>query len=129
MSDSDLRQALLGTWRLISLKDEVAGTVVKPFGGNPLGYLVYAPDDHVFVQFATRAPRNWPGSRVLELPPPQQRNALGFIAYCGTFQAHDGQVVHHQEFGVLPWMSGSVQPRALALDGDRLILGARLRTV
>jgi len=41
MSDQDLRQALLGTWRLISCQEGVDGTLVDPFGDDPLGYLVY----------------------------------------------------------------------------------------
>ena len=41
MSDQDLRQALLGTWRLISCQEGVDGTLVKPFGDDPQGYLVY----------------------------------------------------------------------------------------
>ena len=85
MSDSDLRQALLGTWRLVDLQAVVDGTLVKPLGDHPLGYLVYTPDDHMFVQFATRAERTWPGPEILELSNAAVRDALGFAAYCGTF--------------------------------------------
>src|SRR5262245_43887222 len=78
------------------------GTPFKPDGDNPVGYLVYTPDGHVFAQFATSGERNWPGPEVLTLPPYQRMAALGFIAYCGTFDIGDGQVVHHREFGVFP---------------------------
>jgi hypothetical protein len=122
MSDSDLRQALLGTWRLVSNQFDVDATVVRPFGDNPQGYLVYTADNYFCVQMATRDERGWPGPEMLELPPVQRFVALGFQAYCGTFDIHDGQVFHHSEFGVLPSMSGNVQPRSVALDGDRLIL-------
>jgi hypothetical protein len=47
---------------------------------------------------------------------------MGFIAYCGTFEVRDGQVVHHIEFGNLESHSGRVFPRSVVLDGDRLIL-------
>jgi hypothetical protein len=40
MSDSDLRQALLGTWRLINFQLEVDGTLINPMGDNPQGYPV-----------------------------------------------------------------------------------------
>jgi hypothetical protein len=120
VSDSDLRQTLLGTWRLISWQ---VGTL-KPLGDDPQGYLVYTPDDHMFVQIATRAPREWSGPEVLELSGPQLVAATGFLAYCGTFAVHDGQVLHQREFGVFPYISGTVEPRSVvALDGDRLILG------
>jgi hypothetical protein len=80
MSDSELREALLGTWRLISLQEAANGALVKPFGDNPRGYIVYTPDGHVFAHF-------------------EPRMHTRFGGYCGTFEVHDGQAVHHVEFG------------------------------
>jgi hypothetical protein len=57
VSDSDLRQALIGTWQLISYQIVVDGTLANVLGDDPQGYLVYTPDEHVFVQMATRAER------------------------------------------------------------------------
>jgi hypothetical protein len=54
---------------------------------------------------------------------PQALAALGFFAYCGTFEIRDGQAIHHREFGVFPSMTGNVETRSVELDGDRLILG------
>src|SRR5579871_3790666 len=54
LSDSDLRQELIGTWRLISFHLDVDGTLTVPLGDAPQGYLVYTPDGHVFVQTAAR---------------------------------------------------------------------------
>jgi hypothetical protein len=126
MSDSDLRQALLGTWRLISYQVDVDGTLVDAFGDNPQGYLVYTPDGHMLAQWGTRGERSWPpGPKVLESPQPLRD--LGFGAYCGTFELRSGQVVHNREFGILPSMSGSIEPRSMKLDGDRLILGSSSR--
>jgi hypothetical protein len=50
--------------------------------------------------------------------------ALGFFAYSGTFEVRDSQPVHHVEFAVLPGWNGRVVPRAVVLDGDRLMLGS-----
>jgi hypothetical protein len=66
VSDSDLRQALPSTWRLINVEFHLDGAIVEPLGDNPQGYLVYTPDNHVFVQFATRADREWCGPEVFE---------------------------------------------------------------
>jgi hypothetical protein len=113
MSDSDLRQALIGTWRLVR----------HPLADNPQGYLVYTSDGHVFVQFVIRAERNWPGPEVLELTRDRDRlAALGYSAYCGTFEIRDGQAIHRREFGVFPSMTGNVETRSVELNGDRLIL-------
>jgi hypothetical protein len=72
MSDSELRQALVGTWRLVSVQATAEGTVVKPFSDNPRGYLVYTADGHVVLHIATRAERSWLGPEVLELSSSQQ---------------------------------------------------------
>lgn len=57
MSDSEFRRSLLGIWRLVSDHEDVGGTLVKPYGDNPQGYLVYTPDGHGFVQLITMAER------------------------------------------------------------------------
>ena len=123
VSDSDLCEALLGTWRLTSYEMDVNGARLKPFGDSPQGYLVYTTDDHVFLQIATRAARVWPGPEFLGLPTAQRMAAVGVWVYCGRFEVADGQVVHKREFGILPTMSGNIEPRSVALESDRLTLG------
>jgi hypothetical protein len=118
MSDADLREALLGTWRLIR----------HPFWGeNPQGYLAYTPDGYVFVQTATRERRELFGPSAhgpVLLDTTEASTALGFTGYCGTFEVRDGQVIHRMEFNYLrPSLNGSVEPRSVTLDGDRLVLG------
>jgi hypothetical protein len=44
--------------------------------------------------------------------------AVGVWVYCGTFEVGDGQVVHKREFGILPSMSGNIEPRSVTLDSD-----------
>jgi hypothetical protein len=127
VSDSDLRQALLGTWRLVRIQDDPESTPIVSTGDGLQGYLVYTPDEHVFVQFATRAERSWPAPEVFEawsrgavLPLP--RDVLGFVAYCGRYEVRDGQVVHHIEFGNLSAHAGRAATRSVVLDGDRLLI-------
>jgi hypothetical protein len=69
------------------------------------------------------AERDWPGPEILQMTITQALVALGFFAYCGTFEAQDGQVIHRREFGVFPSMSGNVETRSVVLDADRLVLG------
>ena len=126
MSDSDLRQALLGTWRLVSLQHDVGGTLSKPFGDNPQGYLVYTPDGHVFVNFAARERRELFGPSAAGpalLQTTEADTPLGYGGYCGTFEVRDGQAIHHVEFHVVPRHNGRVEARTVVLDGDPLILG------
>jgi hypothetical protein len=110
------------------LQSEVDGTVVKPFGDNPHGYLVYTPDGHVFVQIAARERAVL--LRSGQLPPTllettEAGTALAFLAYCGTFEVLGDQVIHHKEFDIRPNQDGSAEARSVELAGDRLILGFR----
>jgi hypothetical protein len=126
MSDSDLRGALLGIWRLISCQENADGKLVKPFGDNPQGYLVYTPDGHVVVQWAARERQELFAASahgVVLLETTQANTAVGFFGYCGTFEVRDGGVVHHIEIGILTQMTGQSSFRTVVLDGDRLILG------
>jgi hypothetical protein len=139
MSDEDLRQALLGTWRLISFQEDVDGALVEVFGDNPQGYLAYMPDGHVFVQVGARerpelvgppatvvrsdaglTARRVHGPALLKTT--EANTALGFSAYSGTFEVRSGQVVHHIEFHLAPAMDGRSETRSVVLEGDRLIL-------
>jgi hypothetical protein len=122
-SDSDLRQTLLGTWRLSSFQLDLDGIATYPLGDAPQGYLVYTSDGHVLVQFATNADRKWPGPEVLEMTGGRVYSALGFFAYSGTFEVRDSQAIHHVESAILPSWNGRVAPLAVALDGNRLMLG------
>jgi hypothetical protein len=101
---------------------DVDGTPVRPLGDEPLDYLVYTTDGYVFYTSAIRGERVWPGPEVLEMPPHQRVKAIGFAAYCRTFEVRDGQVLHHREFGVSPRMSRTTERRSVTLDGDRLVL-------
>jgi hypothetical protein len=124
-----LREALLGTWRLVNCQETVNGTLVKPIGDSPQGYLVYTPDWHVFLQFVATerldlfGPSAGPPQVAVLRETTEANTPLGFTFYSGTFEVRDGQVVHHMEFGMLTNMTGRVESRAVALDGDRLTLG------
>jgi hypothetical protein len=124
--DSELREALLGTWRLVSVQDDADGTIVKPFGDDPVGYLIYTSDDHVVVQYAARERgelfrQSAHGPVLLETA--EASSPLGFRCYCGTFEVRDGQVIHHTEFDLLPRLNHRVEARSALLDGDRLTVG------
>jgi Lipocalin-like domain len=131
MSDSELRQALLGTWRLVSFQVERDGAVAKSMGDNPPGYLAYTPEGYVHVNFVAReraelfGPSADRGPVLLETT--EANTPLGVVGYSGTFEVRDGQVVHHAQFHVKPRLNGRVDPLLPVLDGDLLTLrGQRL---
>jgi hypothetical protein len=105
----------------------VDGKIVKHWGENSQGYLVYTPDGHVVVQFDARDRPALFVSRIGRGPvlaeTTEADTALDFAGYCGTFEVRDSQLIHNCEFHVAPGWDGRAEARAFALDGDRLTLG------
>jgi hypothetical protein len=115
---------LVGTWRLVSfdVRDE-EGRVTHPLGRDVVGFIAYAPDGHMAVQFG-RADRaylavgDWAGATPAEIA----TAARDYFAYCGTYELRDGEVVHRVELSLMPnWIGGELV-RLVAFDVERLTL-------
>jgi hypothetical protein len=127
VSDSELRQALLGTWRIVSCQANVDGKIIKPWGDNSPGYLVYTQDGHVFVQMADPERRDllhWTPARGPLLREAAEADAaLGAMNYWGTFDILDGQqVIHHVEWHSVVASIADDNLRSVTLNGDQLTL-------
>jgi hypothetical protein len=125
--DDRIAAALVGAWRLVSWTIEypASGRVTQPFGAVPEGLLVYSADGHM------SAAMQRPGRARLSRADP---NAVGdsekaaafagYLQYSGTWSVADGNVVHAVELAMNPNLIGTRQVRHVALEGDRLELGA-----
>lgn len=127
--DDDVRiaAALVGTWRLESWTIEypASGRVTQPFGAVPDGLLMYSSDGHM------SATLQRPGrARLSRADPNAVSDAekaaafAGYLQYAGTWSVADGHVVHEVELAMNPNLIGTRLVRHVALDGDRLELGA-----
>jgi hypothetical protein len=115
---------LVGTWRLVSfeMRDE-HGRVTYPLGRDALGFITYAPDGHMAVQFgradrARLAVGDWAGATPAEIA----AAARDYLAYCGTYELRDGEVVHRVELSLMPNWIGAELVRLVAFDGERVSL-------
>jgi hypothetical protein len=124
LTSSDVRQRLIGSWRLVSYEtDESGGRRGRPYG-DAVGRLSYDERGNMTGQVMR------PNRARVEIgdgSAQQVRAAyIGYIAYFGTYDvAPDGRsVVHHVEGSLNPSWVGGTQRRALRFDGDRLILTA-----
>lgn len=102
---------LTGAWRLVAMETrDAAGRVSHPYGERPAGYVIYSPEGYVcFNIMRGEGPRG----------------AADYFAYCGRYEVRGATVFHHVEVSPFPDLIGETVERAVALDGDRLILSGR----
>jgi len=125
--DARIAAALVGAWRLESWTIEYpsTGRVTQPFGSAPEGLLLYSADSHMSA--AIQRPGR---ARLSRADPHAVSDAekaaafAGYLHYSGTWRVADGHVVHAVELAMNPNLIGTRQVRHVALDGDRLELGA-----
>ena len=112
--------AVPGAWKLLSLarEDVVSGEIIRPWGENPSGYLMYLPDGHMSAVLTAEG-------RKAAAPTDEKQAALlysNMAAYAGTYTLQGDTVVHHVEVAWLPGWVGSDQPRQAKLEGDTLTI-------
>lgn len=115
-----------GTWMLVSSEIKLAdGTMVHPYGENPIGMLIYDKSGHMSAQvmnpdrplFVSGDPRNG--------TPEEVKAAFdGYIGYFGNYEVdeQEGSVTHHVLGCHVPNWVGQNQRRLFAFSGNRLTL-------
>lgn len=122
-----VRDALVGSWRLVSYETrDPANRVGRPYGAA-VGRLTY--DDRGQMSGQVMRPDR---ARVeIGVGNAQSVRAayIGYIAYFGSYEVSpDGtSVVHRVEGALNPEWVGGEQVRKLRFDGDRLVLSADVR--
>jgi hypothetical protein len=118
------REVLVGAWRLVAWKNQVADGHL-PDGDRHPRYLLYTADRR-FSVLVSRAGR--PGFAAGDLlggtTQERARAVEGVVAYAGRYTFHGDRVVHHVELSLFPNWVGSDQERSVELAGDRLTLSA-----
>jgi hypothetical protein len=119
------RDALIGTWKLVSSTDTTEkGATRDTFGQNPTGFLTYTADGRVMaiISHGGRKPLSTPD--YIAAPAEERAAAFAtFTAYAGTFTLDGNRVIHHVQISSLQNRVDTDLVRTLLkLDGDQLIL-------
>ena len=113
---------LVGTWRLVSYTDTVAGeTPIHAYGADPIGLFIFTADGHASISIM----RNPPDMEAPTTDPDPQACIPGwFCAYFGTYDVDYGAStwVTHVRGGNIPAYLGTDQRRHFSLHGDRLVI-------
>jgi Lipocalin-like domain len=120
MSLPNIRERLLGCWRLVGYSEAVGGGEAShPLGDTPLGTILYTPDGYMSAQLARPGPYQ----------DAQEPTAYAF-AYSGPFDVDEqsSTVAHHVQVSVIPSWVGTTQTRKVQFpDPSTLILSAFAR--
>jgi hypothetical protein len=107
-------QALVGTWRLVSVEErQLNGEIKYWMGRRPVGLLIYDPAGNVSVQIM-RDPS------IVSTP---ENLKDGYHAYFGRYDVREGTVVHRIQGSMRASEIGVAYSRSVRLAGDRLVLG------
>ena len=121
-ADDKLREALLGTWTLVSaVREEIpSGAKTDMFGAKPHGFINYSAEGRM-IALITRGDRK---AAADGRPTPAEAEALfrSMLSYAGTYTIEDGEVTHHVDISWNESFTGGAQKRHFKLEGNRLIL-------
>jgi beta-alanine degradation protein BauB len=125
-SEANVRDRLIGTWRLVSAGTFRPDGSFEPFpeyGPNAIGYLMYDPTGHMCVSLSNPNHPHWANPKK-PTDAEKLRSYDAFFAYCGTYEIREkeGRVIHRPEMGSWPHYIGTDQNRNFRLEGERLIL-------
>jgi len=124
-SESEVRNRLIGTWKLVSTEETLKdGTTRQSFGPHGQGFLMYQSDGYMCANLVNPDRPKW---AVTEHPSKEDAIAAGegTFAYCGRFEINveKQQIVHLPEVATDPGYVGSRQIRPYRFEDDKLILG------
>lgn len=123
---TDLLNPLLGAWMLISVETQLPnGDIVRAFGDNPQGLIVYTESGHMTAQL------NMPDRPIIasndQQTATEEEASLSFktyIAYHGTYglDPENSRVLHHVEGSMFRNWEGDAQERFYEINGNRVTL-------
>lgn len=130
-SPRDLKDAFVGSWKLISYESfNPAGEVSYPLGNNAIGRITYDAAGHMSVQIM-RPGRPQIEGLIRTGGTAEQVIAAyrGYTAYYGTYRVEEarGVVIHKVEGSLYPNYIGTDQVRRYNFSGNRLTLQAELQ--
>jgi lipocalin-like protein len=114
---------LVGTWLLVSVTVDRAGTKSEPFGQNPKGVLMFDDAGRFSMVIARADLPNIAGNTRSSGTTKENRAIVrGSLAYFGTYGVSPAEraFVVHVEGGTFPNWVGTDQKRIFAIVGDEL---------
>lgn len=122
---------LLGTWKLIEfIGKNTDEDIFYPFGENPVGYITFTEDGHMFttITFADRG--NFSSNDRLRTPIEEKVKAYDtHISYCSKYRIEDNKVLLDVLASSVPNWVGGTEERFFSFEDKKLILETAPRLI
>jgi hypothetical protein len=124
-TESEVRDRIVGTWKLVSTEETLKGGTTRPFpafGPHGTGFLMYQRDGYMCAVL-TNPDRFKLADPAHATPDEKVADADGTFSYCGRYEIDVKQerIVHLPEVATSPGYVGSRQVRPYHFEGTRLI--------
>lgn len=125
-TESEIRERIVGTWRLVSTEETMKDGTTRPFpafGPHAKGFLMYQRDGHMCAVIAN-PDRPKSADPAHATPEGKAPAAEGTFSYCGRYEIDVKQerIVHLPEVASDPGYVGSRQIRPYRFEDGRLVL-------
>lgn len=121
---AELKEQLIGTWKLVRYQDEDKdGNIFFPLGKDATGFIMYNPDGYMSAQLMQQARKAYESGDLHTGTKDEMAEAAhGYVAYSGRFELDEenSTVYHTMEVSMNPTWLGDTQPRLFELEGDTL---------
>ena len=130
MSETSLRDRLIGAWTLISYveRDIATGIESHPWGEHPLGLILYTPDGYMSAQLQRPERTPFAGGDLLRATPEEYAAAgSSYVAYSGRFFVDEinKSLSHEMAVSFFPNWFGQRQVRLVEVNEERLQLSTK----
>jgi len=124
-----LRDQLIGTWKLISYEERpVDGSrSFYPMSEQPVGIIMYTPDGFMSAQLMKPGRKPFTSGDWFNATDEEyKQEASTYIAYSGPFNVDEGNrtLTHSMFVSLFPNWLGQTQPRLVKIEGDDLYLSS-----
>ena len=125
-TESEIRDRLAGTWKLVSMEQVMTDGSTRPFpsfGQHAKGFLMYQSGGYMCADVVDPDRPKW-ADPLHATPEVKMAAAEGPFAYCGRdeIDVKQGRIVHLPEVATDPGYVGARQIRPYRFEGGRLIL-------
>jgi Lipocalin-like domain len=125
-TESEIREQIVGTWKLVSTEETLKDGTTRPFlslGPHGKGYLMYQHDGYMCADLVNPDRPKW-ADPLHATAEEKAAAADSTFSYCGRYEldVQHSRIVHLPEIATDPGYVGSRQIRPYVLEGGHLIL-------